>query len=63
MRICKLASGADYRMAEGFENLRIFKVRFWFSKLEKFLNFIHFPNRIFFRNLLIFQIEFFLEIC
>ena len=35
MRIAEIASSAEYRMGEQFQNLTIFRVKFWFSKLEK----------------------------
>ena len=36
MRIGNIASSAEYRMDERFQNLPIFEVNFWFSKLKKF---------------------------
>ena len=36
MRIGKILSGAEYRMDEQLQNLAIFDVKFWFSKLTKF---------------------------
>ena len=44
MRIGEIASNAEFWMGEQFQNSTIFKVKFWFFKLEK--------NSI---NLLIFQ--------
>ena len=37
MRIGEIASSAEYRLNEQFQNLAIFGAKFWFSKLEKIL--------------------------
>ena len=38
MRIGKISSNTEYRIEEQFQNLIIFLVKFWFSKLRKFKN-------------------------
>ena len=37
MRIGEVANSAEYRVDEQFQNLPIFGVKFWFFKLEIFL--------------------------
>ena len=45
MRIGEIASSAEYRIDEKFQNSPIFGVKLWFSKVEKNSITVNFPNR------------------
>ena len=45
IRIGEIASSAEYRMDEHFQNLQIIGAKFWFSvNWKKFYKFVNFPN-------------------
>ena len=42
VRVGEIASSAEYRMDEKFQNMPIFQAKFWFSKLKTTLNLLIF---------------------